>query len=327
MVQMTVKNVLFECDGPLVLEAKDEKLRTYVCLNTVEVDKGSKYLVTYVKNDYLYDFLNQDVDLRFLITKGARGVYRWAILYGEPGEAFDAKPYKEAVNELLPAAGFFLPVPKSTLPSNREIRSIVIDGKWGIGDLKQFPGLIQDVYAFAYSLKSDKPAIRSRLKSLYEKYPWRGGFSTINFFNDIYGAIPRKEEARISSIKYASEGELRVEVNKDIAQYLGVIINEMISSDEIHDSYREVHKNLKEKKWLGRSARDFQLSPGQEKYLKGVIVDFAKKLGLSDRVDHITFLAKDDPLATIKILLSFYRKMARLDLYIRTGKARDVFMS
>ena len=109
MVRVAVDEILFEYDEPLVLVGSDDKGRKYVCLNSEDRKNGYWFLVAYVDPGYLEDFRYQRVDLRYLMRDAVLGTYRSAVSWGNVGEEFNAKPFKDDPRNFFPQAGLFLP--------------------------------------------------------------------------------------------------------------------------------------------------------------------------------------------------------------------------
>lgn len=326
MVNLTVKNILFEYDEPMIVVSLDAQQNKYICLNSDQTDEGSLYVCRRInKRDYSR-FVRQEIDLLFLLTAGGVGKPQQAVFYGYEGEHFRALPLKGSYERYLPERGFFLPkgVPE-TVGEGQETRQIKIDGRWGLDDLRTFSDRLQDAYAFVYAMKSESQSTTSRMHALFSKHPWRGGYSSLNFFNEVYAAIPHKEAARIREMHYASPGRILIDVNASVAEYMVHLLREMSSSTETDNAYKNIRSSLRRKKWLGKAKSDIELSSHDIVALKEHSYEFAGFLHLEDKFERVNSFADQDPLAAVKILLAFYRKMSDLLSYIQTGKAHDLF--
>ena len=45
-----------------------------------------------------------------------------------------------------------------------------------------------------------------RLHLAFLKYPWKGGYSAVNFYNDLYQALPPSAKPKVAGIRYNSHG-------------------------------------------------------------------------------------------------------------------------
>src|SRR5918992_1629180 len=87
---------------------------------------------------------------------------------------------------------------------------INIDGVWTLADLYEFPHTYSQVYALTYSLTySFDPlgdADDEKLGITFISYPWRGGYSAVNFYRYLQQNIPREDRLKLISVKYGSPG-------------------------------------------------------------------------------------------------------------------------
>jgi hypothetical protein len=87
--------------------------------------------------------------------------------------------------------------------------SIGLDGKWSLNDLSEFTKGYEDLYAFFHALKLPNVVddeYGERARQAFRAYPWRGGWSAVDFYEAIRGAVPPGERPRIARIQYASPG-------------------------------------------------------------------------------------------------------------------------
>jgi len=57
---------------------------------------------------------------------------------------------------------------------------------------------------------------------VYAKYPWRGGFSALNFYQSLYAKIPYEQRPQIEEIQYASPGHIKLKgssISRDVVGY------------------------------------------------------------------------------------------------------------
>jgi hypothetical protein len=89
-------------------------------------------------------------------------------------------------------------------PTKTKLR---LDGRWTLEELSAATKDYTQLYGFAYSLLSDLPAApREEIDYIYGKFPWRGGYSTVNFFNQLFHKIPPRLRPEVKRIQYASPG-------------------------------------------------------------------------------------------------------------------------
>lgn len=327
MPTVTIKRALLSYEAPLVVLATDSKGADLVGVNYGDADGGYHFYFSRVKPAPLQNFLEGGVDLLYLLTKKHTGKYLLGTGWGAKGEPIPTKLADSIDPELLPEPGVFMPAPP--IEASTAKRTVHIDGRWGINDLRKFSDLVQDCYAFVFALTGrGTPRIRDRVTELFQKYPWRGGFSSVNFFDDLYGLIPPAQRASISRIQYASPGTIELQMNKEAAATIRKLCEAINEEDStIVDTYKEVHDWLTERSWLGRSTADLRLSATDRRELLDVASQLAQSFGLSSQQQYILELSNSDPLAAVKILLAYYRRLEGLADYVATGKAGDLFVS
>jgi hypothetical protein len=332
-VRLNVKVVLVRHDVPLIVLAERGQGAKFFCLNLDDGDSAFRWLVV-KSTDQKYDaFVQGRVDARYLFLpsagRGGKRKFWLAEFRGLEGEVFSAKPYTGEVKGWLPESGFFFePAPSGVRgeSTSSQRRRVSIQGRWELPDLRRFSDLLQDAYAFVYALRVAKSDAENWLGALFARYPWRGGLSSVKFFDDLYEKIPRGSAAKVLKIHYASPGYIDFAINAQAADYIRSLVRQLGNrSSAASAAYYMSDRKLRESKWYGTSERDIKLSTGDKKELATLFEALIKAFGLAERRDHVFRLAAEEPLAAVKILMAFYRRLDRLADYVSTGKAADLF--
>ena len=75
---------------------------------------------------------------------------------------------------------------------------IHIDGKWYLDDLYKFPHTYEQVYYLIYSLLPHQDEkLQRKIIYAYSKFPWRGGYSALNFYNELKYTTPKQQRPRM----------------------------------------------------------------------------------------------------------------------------------
>lgn len=194
------------------------------------------------------------------------------------------------------------------MPTN-ELYRLEMDGEWTLDDLHSFPYAYTQAYSFLYSLMAVDRKEDERLEITYGVYPWRGGYSAVNFYNYLYRLIPRKERPQIVSIHYSSPGWIELSLVLAVALSLKQIINALSDSAlRIHSTYQEIYKGLHERKLLSLESKSAELKLDREhlKFVEESAETFAKVLGFT-KLEELSGLAPNK-LAALKMLLSFLQE-------------------
>jgi hypothetical protein len=199
---------------------------------------------------------------------------------------------------------------------------ILLDGEWTLSDFGELPKTYSQVYAFVYGLEfpDDLEGYEAVLR--FESYPWRGGYSAVNFYKQLQSAVPRRDRPRLLSVQYSSPGWIELSLVVGVALSARRIIKACVdSASELNGLYQEIYKNLHERKLLQIEAREAALQL-EEKELK-FIETSSRRLAKLLKVPAIEVISAQSPnrLAELKMLLSLFRRTRKLAEYEKSGKA------
>ncbi|MEE3924450.1 hypothetical protein [Pseudomonas viridiflava] len=326
MAKLTIEKILLSYEVPLVVQAKHANGDRFIGVNYDDGKLAYKFYFTKIKTENLKLLYSEKIDVHYAFTKLHKGKYQLGELWGNVGEGFKTKSYAELTPDVLPEPGMFIPghAPKGL---NSDFKVVDIDGQWEISDLRKFSDSVQDCYSFGFALLgATGKAATKKINSLFHKHPWRGGFSSVNFFRELYNNIPTEDRAGIRKIEYASPGEIKFFMNGDVADSIRELVNS-INEDQSESliAYKNARSRLQEMGLLGKSDSDVILSDQSIIDLTELLEKTCEAVGLADSSTHILELASGDPLSAIKIVLAYHRRLQALADYVATGKAQDIF--
>lgn len=207
--------------------------------------------------------------------------------------------------------------------ADRDTYTIWLDGRWSLKDFYTLPHVYGQVYAFQYAFMTDAEHIdKERLTFAFGAFPWQGGYSAVNFYNVLSTQIPRQYRPKVISIRYASPGFLELGVYVAAAVSIGHIIRIFVrSGKDLHSLYNDIYKGLQERKLLRMKVRDEQLHHVAREI--DFIVTSTDKLSKAMGFRDVKLLHEltSDPLASLKILMSYFRRVRTLAEYVESGKA------
>ncbi|MDR7377644.1 hypothetical protein J2X19_002323 [Rhodoferax ferrireducens] len=327
MTRLSVTEVLLAYDGPLVVVANDGVGESaYVGINYDDGETAHLFHFAKVSQSNLQQLYDQRIDVRYLITKLRQGRHFLGEGWGNKGEKFIVKKVLALEPEWLPETGMFI-AHQSVPGVHTELKTVQIDGRWGIDDLRKFSDLVQDAYAFVYALSGIGAAsTKQKMGILFRKYPWRGGFSSVNFFDDLYSIIPSGERAQVRKIQYASPGTIQLKMDGTVAASIRDFVSTINTIESTATkAYSDARSTLRLRGWLGKAKDDLELTNQDEAMLLILVGKLSVAFGLSGQTDEIVSFANSDPLGAVKILLAYYRRLAGLADYVATGKAQELF--
>ena len=201
---------------------------------------------------------------------------------------------------------------------------IFIDKRWSLEDLYKFPRAYEQVY-FAYEalLPALTDQANDRILRAFNAYPWQGGYSAINFYNQLKYATPINKRPVIKRMQYASPGVIDLFLNLPLAlQIAGVVTSVAGSIGACNKVYHAIYTNAQKRKLLGLDIKsreievankqiDFILEANQK--LAGIL-QLESPAVIESRVEH--------PLIAMKIMMSIYRRVKTLVDYQEKGKAK-----
>lgn len=208
-------------------------------------------------------------------------------------------------------------------PAQSETYTIHIEGDWSLEDLYVFPRAFEQVYFLVYSIMPDRDEdALERIRHAYSAHPWRGGYSAVNFYNQLKCVTPKKYRPQIASIHYASPGWIEVALILSVAFSVERLVKSIASTiGHAHDIYDRIVRGMSERKLLRLEAKRKELQFNREEleYITSCLEQMGKLLGFKN-LEEIN-ARTGHPYISLKILLSLYRRVKTLVDYISKGKA------
>lgn len=200
-----------------------------------------------------------------------------------------------------------------------------LDGRWGLEELSETAKDYIQLYGFAYSLIPNLPrSRRDELEYIYAKFPWRGGYSTVNFFNQLFHKIPPRLRPEIQRIQYASPGFIELtEIAVVAASVAGIVKMVCSSIDVAHDTYRKIQKASVEHKLsrINLANKELEFSQKQIDFCEDSSKKLVKLFGLTEAQEEIIDQrVQGSPIMKLKMLLSVFRRVEPLAKKQSEGK-------
>ncbi|MFN0067074.1 MAG: hypothetical protein ACKVYV_05495, partial [Limisphaerales bacterium] len=147
------------------------------------------------------------------------------------------------------------------MPFESTTYTIRIEGEWSLEDFYHFPRTYEQVYFIVHSLtsnRSDKDL--ERIRSLYRAFPWRGGYSAVNFYEGLKCVTPKKNRPQVASIQYASPGWLEIALVLTVAFGVERLIKSVANSvQHSQNVYTNIVRGMTERKLLRLEAKRKEL--------------------------------------------------------------------
>ena len=193
-----------------------------------------------------------------------------------------------------------------------------LDKEWDMQELATLSKLYIQCYSLVYSLSgfevdSTDERIIDWFQGAYAKYPWRGGFSTVNFYHSLYAKVPYAERPQIQEIQYASPGHIKLKETLLVAGMLAGIVAAVTSSiDDIHGTYNGIQKGLSERKLtkLEVKIKELELDSARLKFVQESKKELIDRMKIPENMQlELRRRREGNDLMELKILMSFHRRI------------------
>jgi hypothetical protein len=200
---------------------------------------------------------------------------------------------------------------------------IHMDGRWTLEDLYKFPRTYEQAYfALDALIPSESQVDFDRVDRAFRAFPWQGGYSAVNFYNQLKYATPIGARPEVLSIQYASPGAITLSLILEQAELLAAIVGAVAGSITVCNTlYNKIMNDLQHRKLLRIKVERENIALGRDELdlIREYNLEMAAilKIGTPDALDART----GRPLVSLKILLSVYRRVRTLADYKNKGKA------
>lgn len=199
-------------------------------------------------------------------------------------------------------------------PTKTKLR---LDGRWNLEELSEATKDYTQLYGFAYSLLPDLPLARQEeIDYIYGKFPWKGGYSTVNFFNQLFHKIPPKLRPEVERIQYASPGFIELSELLLVAVTVAGIVKAVCSTiNTAHDTYRNIQKGSVdlELSKINLAKEKLDLTQRQIAFCEGSTKKLVEVFGLTESQEQlIDQRVQGNQAMKLKILLSVFRRVEPL---------------
>lgn len=316
-------------DGVQLFLALGPRDRLFICVAVPTDSNDEIFLCAPISTESLSSYLAESIDLLALLKSTTTNRFYSINFSLETGKGFLLNELLSVPKEWLPDRHVFarchtedFELPMAAVPSLDTCkRKIHIDGRWDAQDLADLPDLFTDNYSFLYALTSDEFVRNPQTQDMFLKFPWRGGFSTVGFYQGLYQQVPRPHRLGITGMEYHSPGEIEVSAVDGIFDQISNMSAAFSENKrDLQRLYRQLYESLSSRKLLGRSVDEIAPTALDLDYVQRYTSELAEgmRFGL---VDQLVSLSDNNWISAAKILMSFYRRMKALADFFDSGKA------
>jgi hypothetical protein len=314
-------------EGPLLSLFKGSKDQDYF-YHWCESDSiASRWLAIPVTRKDIEDYFAHEKSLLSIIKKQQRIFFIDANNEGTPNQVFSVKSEAIPSAYTVPETSYFdedlcpTDIYKTIKPSTYAIK---IDKNWFFDEFSLVERVFTQLYSFVYGLTNmDGLVARDKVRRAFQQYPWKGGFSAVHFYDNMRAAVPSLHEPKVGSIVFQSPGTIKLELLESVATNTGLLIKHFNeNSVEILEQYEEARKYLRDAGLLKIDENlDIKsiLTDASKKAIKDHFADLARSLNMAEFSEQIEEMT-GNPLISLKILLSFCRRVMKLNKLQDDGK-------
>lgn len=156
-------------------------------------------------------------------------------------------------------------------------------------------------------------------------YPWKGGYSTVNFFRSLGGSLPLRYRSEVLEISYASPGFI------ELIGFLGAFnlsVRLLVSSaSRVADLLHKIDKQLRERKL---NKLELRQRTAHTAYVESLYGQLVEAMDLPKDADaRLRAVTNQDSWARLKILMAIARRLERISNYrcagiLELGEPRSV---
>jgi hypothetical protein len=206
--------------------------------------------------------------------------------------------------------------------ARRETYTIHLDGGWSLEDLYKFPRTYEQVYFFINAVEIvDDHYFGEEVDHIFRSFPWNGGYSAVGFYNSLKYRTSVDRRPKIISMQYASPGWIELGLIESAAKAVEHIVKTVAHSiDHINATYNSIRKGISDRKLADIKVKREQLILDREEleFLQHSAETLSQMMGLNNLAE--LHEKTGDPLISLKILLSLYRRVRMLAAYQLKGK-------
>jgi hypothetical protein len=200
---------------------------------------------------------------------------------------------------------------------------IQMDGRWTLEDLYKFPRTYEQAYfALDALIPSESQVDIDRVDRAFKAFPWQGGYSAVNFYNQLKYATPIGARPEVISIQYASPGAITLNLILEQAELLAAIVGAVAGSIAACNTlYNKIMNDLQHRKLLRIKVERENIALTRDEL--ALISEYNQEMATILQIDTPDALdaRTGRPFVSLKILLSVYRRVRTLADYRNKGKA------
>jgi hypothetical protein len=317
-------------DGPLLSWFKNENDQDFLFYWVDSDEQHNRWLVFRTSNEHIENYIRRKETLLYTLTNPVDGFLYSVDIVTHNNQLLYENTHiiipSMLPDSYLPDLGSYYEYDPSFVRREIDVKSnnyvIQIDREWSLDDLHSLPQTYSQVYSFAYNLEANKEGrpISTREKEAFARYPWRGGFSTVHFYNDLQSLIPAEHKPIVARLQYSSPGIIELKLYSPISTSIRNSIQAYLgSAGALDEMYQYIMKFQKEQGFSRKQIDEDQITPEAMEIIMQQTDELAQllKYEYTKATNDLT----NNRLLTLRIILSYFRRIKILAKYQIEGRA------
>jgi hypothetical protein len=204
------------------------------------------------------------------------------------------------------------------------IYQVPIDGDWTLEDLYVFPHAYEQCYFMYLALSPEAPEFADdRIVYAYEAFPWQGGYSAVDFYNQLKWAIPKRKRPGIVAIRYGSPGLIEI---GGLVISVAVIIEKVVhtlcnTAKDASRTYSAIYRDMQRRRLL-RIKTEGEMRNLTSEEQRAIDRHAEEMAGILEVDIGLLNERTGSPYRSLKILLSLFRRLRSIAQFQKNGKVR-----
>ena len=205
-------------------------------------------------------------------------------------------------------------------------QALRLEGTWTLAEFAELCKTYEQIYNTLFLLN---PSLQTafdelqleRLEYIYRAFPWKGGYSAVNFYNSQAYLIPTPLRPAVRRISFESPGMMELGIVVVAAASVRRIVKSITASgSDVNGLYHDIYKGMHERRLMKIDAKrqELALARDQLEFADEAQERLAKAIGFNES-SSIKELA-GNPVAALKITLSLFRRARDLSEVEQKGR-------
>ena len=201
---------------------------------------------------------------------------------------------------------------------------IRLDKAWNLRDFSTLGREYVQLYSFFYALEIASEEGDNNID--VSTYPWKGGYSVVNFFQRVYGVIKKDHRLNIIRIEYGSPGVIELSGVLSVATNVSALIGTICGSIyAINKTYQAIYDSYIRRKLakLKIHQMESKLKKDDIRFIIQSVKELCHNFKLTKtQVSALEAISDYDELIQLKILLALYRRAKLIADNQKKGKTK-----